>query len=80
MSDNKKVIHVKDLVIKADNVHIEPPQRQPRFDPIFGPPRRRVEHEEEVVESSSSHEALESSEEKDDEEDRGNRRRPFSWI
>ncbi|MBY7143126.1 hypothetical protein KFZ56_08655 [Virgibacillus sp. NKC19-3] len=35
MSDKKQVIHVKDLVIKADNVHIE----RPRHDPFFGPLR-----------------------------------------
>ncbi|SFD39236.1 hypothetical protein SAMN05216238_101123 [Lentibacillus persicus] len=42
MSDNKKIIHVKDLVIKADNVHIQP--SRPRWDPFFGPrPNRREE-------------------------------------
>ncbi|WP_268748355.1 hypothetical protein [Gracilibacillus boraciitolerans] len=35
MSDKKKVIYVKDLVIKADNVRIEPTRRR---DPFFGGP------------------------------------------
>lgn len=30
MSDNRKVIHVKDLVIKADNVYIERPDHHRR--------------------------------------------------
>ncbi len=71
MSDKKKVIYVKDLVIKADNVRIEPTRRQ---DPFFGP--RSVE-EEEIVEE----EVIEEEKEKlESEEDNNDDRPPFSWI
>ncbi|MBO8156299.1 MAG: hypothetical protein H0Z32_07570 [Bacillaceae bacterium] len=80
MSDkNKKVIHVKDLVIQADNVIFEPPRRpephkgpdRPPFDPFFGP-RRRDEDE------SSERESGESRDRKDFDEENP-RRRPFPW-
>ncbi|MFD1040697.1 hypothetical protein ACFQ3N_20255 [Virgibacillus byunsanensis] len=74
MSDKKQVIHVKDLVIKADNVRIEP-QRQ-RRDPFFGP-RVMGERDEspESPEKRDDHDDRESSENKDDRD-----REPFSWI
>ncbi|MRH43408.1 hypothetical protein GH741_12030 [Aquibacillus halophilus] len=64
MSEKKrKVIYVKDLVIKAENVRIEQPAPQPRprpFDPFFGPRREpvfeeSVDHKEKIedIESSS---------------------------
>ncbi|HLR61744.1 MAG TPA: hypothetical protein VK097_04805 [Lentibacillus sp.] len=71
MSEHKKVIHVKDLVIKADNVHIEP--RRPRRDPFFGPWMRRdaEAHEESIDKHDSQHE-------ESPEDNRG--RGPASWI
>ncbi|UOQ43412.1 hypothetical protein MUN89_16005 [Halobacillus salinarum] len=48
--EQKRVIHVKDLVIKADNVVIEPQRHhdnQDRVDPFFGGPRRRNEEAQE---------------------------------
>ncbi|CDQ40625.1 MULTISPECIES: hypothetical protein [Virgibacillus] len=94
MSEGKKqVIHVKDLVIKADNVRIEPsresrPQPRPprhRRDPFLG--RRpmneedREEHEDKEFESSSEeqhHEDDRREEERDDHDDR--KRGPFSLF
>ncbi|WP_226037632.1 hypothetical protein [Aquibacillus saliphilus] len=80
MSEKKKVIYVKDLVIKADNVHIEPQQRPRSNDPFFGP--RRGVLAEESVEDKKDEEEVEAVEDdhgnddhKDDEE-----KRPFSWI
>lgn len=76
MSDHKKVIHVKDLVIKADNVHIEPtrPRRNPFF---FGP---RVREERDRYEESADKEDVHDKESSDvSSEDKGDRR-PFSWI
>lgn len=63
--NNKRVIRVKDLVIQADNIYIEP--NRPRG-PIFGGVRR----EEETLESSQ----YESEDKHHDDRDRG----PFSWI
>ncbi|RYG72126.1 hypothetical protein EU245_11595 [Lentibacillus lipolyticus] len=85
MSDHKKVIHVKDLVIKADNVHIEP--RRPRRDPFFGPYSPRATEERDAWDESSDHEHThhdhshheESTDEHEDRDDRGGRP-PFSWI
>jgi hypothetical protein len=68
MSENRRVIRVKDLVIEAENVIIRPKRRP---DPIFGGYRR---DEEDRLESSSSSES-------DNHEDDNNRGRgPFSWI
>lgn len=76
MSDNKKVIHVKDLVIKADNVHIESERRPHRPDPFFGfGPRMRREEAETEAELTSTESVDESEEDHDRDE-----RRPFSWI
>ncbi|WP_226577008.1 hypothetical protein [Halobacillus litoralis] len=76
MSERKKVIRVKDLVIQADNVIIEPQRRNRHedredwVDPFFGP-RRRVEAAEESSSSSSSrHHKDESSD----------RREGFRWF
>lgn len=77
MSDKKREIHVKDLVIKADNVIFETPKRP--VHPFFGPPRRLegIEDEQKFeadVEESSSSSSSSSSDDKKDQ------RRPFSWI
>ncbi|MFD1360145.1 hypothetical protein [Lentibacillus salinarum] len=81
MSDHKKVIHVKDLVIKADNVHIEP--RRPRRDPFFGPrPGWGMErYGESTDEASYDNESSEkeSSDAKESSGERGERRR-FPWF
>lgn len=66
MSEHKKVIHVKDLVIKADNVHIEPERhrRGPRRDPFFGRWMGR-DWEEESKESFDKHDRHDESPEND---------------
>ncbi|WP_096270266.1 hypothetical protein [Paucisalibacillus globulus] len=64
MSENRRVIRVKDLVIEAENVIIKPKRR---YDPIIGGVR-----EEGRMESSSSSD----NDEHRDDRDRG----PFSWI
>jgi hypothetical protein len=69
MSENRRVIRVKDLVIEAENVIIRPKGRP---DPIFGGFRR---DEEDSLESSSS-----SSSESFSREDDNRGRGPFSWI
>lgn len=72
MSRKKKVIHVKDLIIKADNVIIE---RRPGYrDPIFRMPRGEDIRREET-ESSEDVTSLDESRDEDDD-----RRRPFSWV
>ncbi|KNE22040.1 hypothetical protein [Virgibacillus pantothenticus] len=82
MSERKKqVIHVKDLVIKADNVFIEP-QRAPRpphrRDPFFSSrPIDKDENEEYEQEESFENEDLK---EDDDEHREDERRSPFSWF
>ncbi|PKR78362.1 hypothetical protein CEY16_00975 [Halalkalibacillus sediminis] len=68
MSDSKKEIHVKDLVIKADNVIFEQPRRE---NPFFGP--RKME--EEAIEDIDKREDV--AEETDDDNDR---KPPFYWI
>ncbi|WP_217585909.1 hypothetical protein [Lentibacillus saliphilus] len=70
MSDDKKVIHVKDLVIKAENVHIEPTRKRHR-DPFFRRPQG-VEAAEESSERDYSRE--------DDESSDRDHRKPFSWL
>ncbi|SHG30533.1 hypothetical protein [Ornithinibacillus halophilus] len=77
MSDNKRIIKVKDLVIEAENVIIEP-KRRPMRDPFFGgfDDRRRVDDigmESSSSSSSRSGELLGDDDRKDDD------RRPF-WI
>ncbi|WP_099157110.1 hypothetical protein [Virgibacillus ndiopensis] len=80
--DRRKVIHVRDLVIKADNVFIEPTRRSHR-DPFFGgrrddrDERDHRDHMDEDVESAS-HEHDHGHDHHND-DDRGDRR-PFSWI
>ncbi|QDP39808.1 hypothetical protein [Radiobacillus deserti] len=64
MSERKKVIHVKDLVIQAENVRIEPPRPRPRPVRPFPPQHPRFRRDEEVegiedeseIESSSKDE------------------------
>ncbi|SEU02672.1 hypothetical protein SAMN05421676_1155 [Salinibacillus kushneri] len=80
MSDRKKEIHVKDLVIKADNVVFEPSRRRP-VDPFFGPARRPEESEGESnteVDVDVDVNVKEDDESQDHEKER--RRPPFSWI
>lgn len=70
VSDKKQVIHVKDLVIKADNVHIERPRhdrRDPFFDPLRG--ERRVDVESSDSKNDDKEESIENKPE----------RRPF-WF
>ncbi|MDL4842946.1 hypothetical protein [Aquibacillus rhizosphaerae] len=92
MSEKKKVIYVKDLVIKADNVTIEPPKHQPRprpIDPFFGPRREEFLAEEVVEDKHEKKEEVEADEEvetveddykKEDDQRDDDHRRPFSWI
>ncbi|RDW18286.1 hypothetical protein CWR48_11930 [Oceanobacillus arenosus] len=76
MSDNKQVIHVKDLVIKADNVIIENSHRR---DPLFGNHRER-RNEERVSEHNEQQEHHESNNHHREEESEARReRRPF-WF
>lgn len=73
MSEKKQVIHVNDLVIKADNVIIEQPQSH-RRDPFFG--NRRINNErEEVREHQEQGESKEHHENEEREE-----RRLFPWF
>lgn len=90
----RKIIHVKDLVIKADNVHFEPqpqPQHRPEerqrpFDTFFG--RRREEEkslpETDHVDEVQAEETEEIEDKKEDQEgveaERNEGRRPFSWL
>ena len=70
MSSKKQVIHVKDLIIKADNVIIEPPRRRREHrDPFFGMPLNRQVAE--VDEGSDEH--VEQREEE-------GKNRPTTWI
>ncbi|HLR74348.1 MAG TPA: hypothetical protein VK077_03695 [Virgibacillus sp.] len=72
MSEKKKkqVIHVKDLIIKADNVYIERGGHHHRHDPFFG--------------SRSGDDGVggrkESQRRDDDRHDRKGDDRPFSWL
>lgn len=80
MSESKKVIHVKDLIIKADNVHFEPSQTSERprpFDAFFGV--RRTAPEQVEVEENIEIEAKEQDEAAEEEEQKPERR-PFSWL
>lgn len=73
VSEKKKVIHVKNLEVHAENVTIIPPHH--RRDPFFGP--RREELENSVVDEEQEDNELEEveSESQDDQQ-----RPPFSWI
>ncbi|HLR09658.1 MAG TPA: hypothetical protein VK136_10480 [Bacillota bacterium] len=73
---NKKVIHVKDLTIKADNVYFEqpPPRPRPRWNPFFfGPPRMAKEEAEQKNGGYNDAHSSDSEKERQD-------RKPFSWI
>jgi hypothetical protein len=74
VSEKKKVIYVKDLVIKADNVRIEPTRRH---DPFFGP--RAVEAEDEELLEKETVEDVEDEQDDDDDKDK-DVRPPFSWL
>ncbi|HLR61657.1 MAG TPA: hypothetical protein VK097_04365 [Lentibacillus sp.] len=71
--DHKKVIHVKDLVIKADNVHIEPQRHHQRRDPFFG---RWMGRDDEAHEKSMDKHDDHHEESSEDKKGRG----PSSWI
>lgn len=82
MSDKKKVIYVKDLVIKADNVIIESSHHR---DPFFGGRQRRVEDVEEQRthhrdEERDEHENKHRHNHDDHEEKKHDDRPPFSWL
>ncbi|AIF45224.1 hypothetical protein [Virgibacillus sp. SK37] len=78
MSEKKQVIHVKDLIIKADNVYIEPThQRRPReVDPFFG---RAPRSDREERDNESSEERFHHDESEEASEHKEERRRPF-WF
>ncbi|KGX92723.1 hypothetical protein N781_15540 [Pontibacillus halophilus JSM 076056 = DSM 19796] len=85
MSEKKKrVIHVDDLVIHAENVIIEPRRQRPddrprRMDPFFGNPRyQEAEAAEAEVETEEVNEEAEATEEADTNDEQ--QRPPFSWI
>lgn len=73
MSENKRVIKVKDLYVEAENVHFVQPERRRSFDPFLGR-RRMVESPDREMESGVESSSDEKRESPDD------RRRPFSWI
>ncbi len=80
----KKEIHVKDLVIKADNVLFESPEKR---DPFFGPRRhgrwdedQKMEHEEKKHEHLEEDEDERKEDQKDHHDDEHDRRPPFFWI
>ncbi|WP_100011497.1 hypothetical protein [Lentibacillus sediminis] len=69
MSQKKQVIHVKDLVIKADNVHVERTRRRRKRDPFFGFPIEEKEESHDYKEREVYQEKeddKEGSENKDD--------------
>ncbi|WP_277678585.1 hypothetical protein [Gracilibacillus dipsosauri] len=81
MSEKKKVIYVKDLVIKADNVRIEPTRRR---DPLFGGARQEPqaderEHHHDNDDVREERDERHDHEEHDDHKDRDDRP-PFSWL
>ena len=69
MSEKKKVIYVKDLVIKAENVRVE---RERPHHPLFGG-REHEEHER-------NEEEVREEEHKESHKEEDNDRPPFSWI
>ncbi|GEL77137.1 hypothetical protein [Tenuibacillus multivorans] len=77
MSERKKEIHVKDLVIKADHVVFERPERQ--ADPFFWGPRPRRDERMEVEEEEVTERDEHDDDEHKEEEER-DRRPPFFWI
>ncbi|WP_117170906.1 hypothetical protein [Paraliobacillus sediminis] len=83
--ESKKIIHVKDLVIKAENVHFEPthqqrPEERSRpFDAFFGKRREEEAVQEDRVEEVRDEEVKEEQEEALETEKR-EERRPFSWL
>ncbi|SEQ44607.1 hypothetical protein SAMN05216232_2440 [Virgibacillus subterraneus] len=78
MSDNRKVIHVKDLVIKADNVYFDRPDRR-RRDPFFGGRQDDDERVEGLESSGHRHRDQNDESSSSDSSDNDNRG-PFSWI
>ncbi|WLR51619.1 hypothetical protein LC040_01580 [Bacillus tianshenii] len=78
MSEEKKtkVIHVDKLIVKANEVIIEPQRHHHRPDPWFGfGPRQQQEVQAESAEEN--HEHHDHHHENDTE---GEQRPPFSWI
>lgn len=84
----KKIIHVKDLVIKADNVYFEPthqqrPEERSRpFDAFFGKRREEDAVRAEQVEEAHHEKGKEEQEEQEEalETEKREERRPFSWL
>lgn len=85
----KKIIHVKDLIIKAENVHFEPSYQQKRqeerprpFDAFFG--KRRDEEAEQADYSDKVEEVRDEEVQEEQEEvletEKREERRPFSWL
>lgn len=78
MSENKRVYHVKDLIIKADNVYVEREENHHhRRDPFFG-----RQHDRDEVEGERDFNKEEEHHHEEVEEKEGNRRRnrrPF-WF
>ncbi|WP_042224664.1 hypothetical protein [Oceanobacillus manasiensis] len=72
MSERKQVIHVRDLVIKADNVYIEPSRSHHR-NPFLG--GRKPEEEADVEDRHEDKKDL-----NDEYDDKDERRDPFAWF
>jgi|SRR5699024_9702588 len=71
MSEKKKqVIHVKDLIIKADHVTLDQPE--PKHDPFFGPRKPRQYFQQE--ERAQMKETREQDKDEDHSEDQQKRR------
>ncbi len=68
-----KIIHVKDLIIKAENVRVE--STLGRRDPLFGGKRDHHAVKEESEERSEREEKHDRKNESDDKD-----HRPFSWL
>ncbi|ASK60785.1 hypothetical protein CFK37_00465 [Virgibacillus phasianinus] len=77
MSENKKVYHVKDLIIKADNVYVERDDHH-RRNPFFGGKHDHNEAENEY-DHHDHEEKKHDRDEEDEEKDKRRHRRPF-WF
>lgn len=84
VSEKKQVIHVRDLVIKADNVIIEGKQQR-RRDPFFGryiedDRSKDVEDAKDVEQKSQEENKNDDGEDEDKESEPKFEKRPFSWF
>lgn len=78
MSENKRVYHVKDLIIKADNVFVEREERDDhRHDRLFG--RRHDRDEVEGERDFNEDDNHRDEDEEDDDQRKRRQRRPF-WF